>query len=336
MRRVTVQPDAVVVVDVPRPGPEAHEVLVESRVMGVCGTDTHAAAGLHPFVRPPYHPGHEVVGLVRARGAAVADVEVGDRVIVEPTLPCWSCKPCRGGRPNLCENLRFFGCGHDQGGMADYFTIPADRVHRLPDDLDDLQALLIEPLAAPVHAVALTAGVAGKAVVVIGAGTIGLLVLAAARYAGARRVVVTDMLADKRERARRLGADAVVDAAAPEFVALVRAELGESADVVFDCVAAQSTMDQSVALALRGGVVMVVGVPARPVILPLSLIQDAQIRVQGSATYVAEDYATATAIIRSGLVRVEDFVTARFPLERAAEAFAASAAGHEVKVVLTR
>lgn len=336
MRRVVVEPDGVVVVDAERPVPGPDEVLVESVVMGVCGTDTHAAAGHHPFVHPPYHPGHEVVGVVRGLGSAVTSVAAGDRVIVEPTLPCWHCKPCRAGRQNLCENLGFFGCGHDQGGMADYFTLPADRLHRLPEDLDDLQSLLIEPLSAPVHAVALSGDLRGATVAILGAGTIGLLVLAAARHAGARRIVVTDMLADKRDRAARLGADAVVDAARPDVVEQVRAELGESADVVFDCVALQSTMEQAVALALRGGVVVVVGVPPRPVTLPLPQIQDAQLRVQGSATYLPEDYATAAQIIRSGLVRVDDVVTARFPLEQAAEAFAASAAGREVKVVLTR
>lgn len=336
MRRVVVEPEGVVVVDAERPVPGPHEVLVESVVMGVCGTDTHAAAGQHPFVHPPYHPGHEVVGVVRELGSGVTTVAAGDRVIVEPTLPCWNCKPCRGGRPNLCEDLGFFGCGYDQGGMADYFTLPADRLHRLPEDLDDVQSLLIEPLAAPVHAVALSGDLTGATVAVLGAGTIGLLVLAAARHAGARRVVVTDMLADKRERAARLGADAVVDAGRPDVVEEVRAELGESADVVFDCVALQSTMEQAVALALRGGAVVVVGVPPRPVTLPLPQIQDAQLRVQGSATYLPEDFGTAAEIIRSGLVRVDDVITARFPLEQAAEAFAASAGGHEVKVVLTR
>ena len=336
MRRVTVQPDQVVVVDAEQPVPEPHEVLVESLVMGVCGSDTHAAAGQHPLVHPPFNPGHEVVGIVRERGGSVTEVAVGDRVLVEPPLPCWTCKPCRAGRSNLCENLLFFGCGYAQGGMADYFTLPADRVHRLPDELDDFQSVLIEPLATPVHAVALSGGVEGRTVAILGAGTIGLLVLAAVRHAGARRVVVTDMLPGKRDRARRLGADAVVDAGRADVVEQVRAELGESADVVFDCVAVQSTMDQAVALALRGGTVMVVGVPPRPVTLPLALIQDAQMRVQGSATYLPEDYATATQIIAAGLVRVEDFVTARYPLEQAAEAFAASAGGDEVKVVLTR
>jgi 2-desacetyl-2-hydroxyethyl bacteriochlorophyllide A dehydrogenase len=189
-------------------------------------------------------------------------------------------------------------------------------------------------LATPVHAVKLSGGVQDKAVVIIGAGTIGLFVLAAARHAGARRIVMTDPLASKRARALRLGADAVVDASQPDATALIRAELGESADVVFDCVAIQPTVDQAVQLAIKGGVVMIVGVPARPVTVPLPEIQDLQVRIQGSATYVPENYATAEEIIRSGAVRVEDMVTSRYPLGRAAEAYTAAASGEEVKVVV--
>ena len=329
MRRVTVHPGQIVIGEAERPTPRPGEVLVQSNVIGVCGSDTHAAAGHHPFVPLPYNPGHEVVGVVRELGPDARGVAVGDRVIVEPTLPCWTCKMCAAGQINLCENLRFFGCVYDQGGMADYFTIPANRVHVLPEDLTDLQAVLIEPLSTPVHAVKLSGGVENKAVVIIGAGTIGLLVLAAAR-----RVVMTDMLPSKRERALRLGADAVVDATDPDATGQIRAELGESADVVFDCVAIQATVDQAITLALKGGVVMIVGVPARPVTVPLPEVQDLQVRIQGSATYLPEDYATATEMVQAGKVRVDDFITARFPLERAAEAFAASAGGEEVKVVV--
>ncbi len=334
MRRVTVHPDEIVVAEAERPTPRPGEILVQSTVIGVCGSDTHAAAGHHPFVPLPYNPGHEVVGVVREVAPDAHDVKVGDRVIVEPTLPCWACKKCLQGQINLCENLRFFGCVHDQGGMADYFTIPANRVHVVPDDLDDLQAVLIEPLSTPVHAVKLSGGVQDKAVVIIGAGTIGLLVLAAARHAGARRIVMTDVLASKRERALRLGSDAVVDATLPDATQQIRSKLDESADVVFDCVAIQPTIDQAVQLALKGGVVMVVGVPAQPVTVPLPQIQDLQVRIQGSATYLPEDYATATEIIKAGKVRVEDIVTSRYPLSQAAAAFAASAGGEEVKVVI--
>lgn len=336
MRRVVVRPDEIVLVDAERPSPRPDEVGVETVVSGVCGSDTHAAAGHHPFVPLPYAPGHEVVGVVREVGSDVTGLSIGDRITVEPTLPCWDCKMCRTGRSNICENLRFFGCGYEQGGMADVFTIPANRVHVVPSGMSDLDAALIEPLATPVHAERLSGGVRGKAVVIIGAGTIGLLMLAAVRHAGAKRVVVTDVLAGKRERALRLGADAVVDAAGDAVVEEARGLLGESADVVFDCVSIEATVGQAIRMASKGGTVMTVGVPARAVTVPLPVLQDHQVRLQGSATYMPEDYERAIEIISAGGASAVDIVTARFPLERVADAFEASVSGSEVKVVVTR
>lgn len=335
MRRVVVTaPGVFEITQVERPVPGPDEVLVEMTVSGVCGSDTHAAHGKHPFVPLPYAPGHEVVGVVRGAGANASDWHEGDRITVEPTLPCWECKMCTTNRSNLCENLRFFGCGYEQGGMADFFTVDQKRLHRIPDEFSDLQAALIEPLSTPVHAVRLAGDVTDKAVVILGAGTIGLFVLAAARAAGARTIVMTDMLEEKRERALRLGADAVFDAADPESVTRIREYLGESADVVFDCVALQPTVDQACHLADKAGTVMIVGVPAQPVTVPLPMIQDHQLRIQGSATYMPEDYAASIELIRDGHVRVEDMITSRYPLTDVAEAFAASAGGAEVKVVI--
>lgn len=335
MRRVVVSADGISVAIVPRPVPGPGDALVRTNVSGVCGSDTHAAHGRHPFIALPYHPGHEVVGVVEEIGDEVAGVQPGQRVTVEPTLPCGYCKMCRTERANLCEHLQFFGCGWEQGGMADYFTISADRLHPVPAELDDLTAALIEPLSTPVHAVRLAGGVAGAAVAVLGAGAIGLLLLAVLRAHGARRVVVTDVLAAKCDRARALGADAVVDAAAPDATAQVRAALGESADVVFDCVAVQATVDQAVQLAGKGGTVVVVGVPAQPVTVALPTLQDQQIRLQGSATYVPADYAESIRLLRDGAVSAPDLITAVHRLDDAAAAFADSASGAHVKVLVT-
>jgi 2-desacetyl-2-hydroxyethyl bacteriochlorophyllide A dehydrogenase len=334
MRRVVVSPGAIDVVTAATPVPGPGEVLVHSVVSGVCGSDTHAAHGRHPFVKLPYHPGHEVVGVVVGTGPAVAGFASGDRVTVEPDLPCWQCKPCTSGRQNLCENLQFFGCGHAQGGMADYFTIDARRLHPIPAELDYRTAALIEPLSTPVHAVRLSGRVAGKAVAILGAGTIGLLVLAVVRAHGARRVVVTDVLPAKRERALALGADVAVDAAAPDVVTQVRAALGESADVVFDCVAVETTVRAAIALASKGGTVMVVGVPTGDVNVPLAIVQDHQVRIQGSATYLPEDYAESIELLAAGHVRAADLVTAVVPMPDVAEAFARSLSGDHVKVLV--
>lgn len=335
-RRAVATIDGVRIEDCPRPEPAAHELGVETVIAGVCGSDTHALAGQHPFLPLPYFPGHEVVGIVREKGSEVEGFDLGDHITVEPTLPCGHCKMCASDRSNICENLRFFGCGHPQGGMSDYFTVDAARAHQLPADLSDLDGALVEPLATPVHAVRLSGGVHGKAVAVLGAGTIGLLTLAAARAAGARRVVVTDVRDDKRQRALHLGADAVVDAGGPDVAASIREALGESADVVFDCVAARATVDQAISAASKGGIVMIVGVPATRVEIALPTMQDHQIRVQGSATYMPEDFRRAIELVREGRVRGSDFVTAEFALADVAAAFAASSSGEHVKVVLVR
>jgi threonine dehydrogenase-like Zn-dependent dehydrogenase len=344
MRRAVVHADRIeVVTDAPVPSPRTDEVLVRSVVVGVCGSDTHAAHGRHPFIPIPYHPGHEVVGVIEQVGPGVTAVEVGQRVTVEPDLPCWTCKMCTTGRQNLCENLQFFGCGWEQGGMADLFTVAADRLHLLPDDLDDITAVLVEPLSTPVHAARLAGdtfgsgldGVRGRTAVVLGAGTIGLLVLAVLKAHGVGTVVVTDVQAAKRDKAISLGADAVVDAAAPDAADQVRAALGQSADLVVDCVAIEPTVRLAIGLASKGGTVVVVGVPAADVTIPLAIVQDHQIRIQGSATYLPEDYEESIRLLQTGAVRASDIVTATLPLHQVAEAFDLSASGEHIKVLVS-
>lgn len=335
-RRVVVpEPDIITIEKDFLADPAPGDVNVRMIVSGICGSDKAGAHGEHAFFKPPYHPGHEVVGEVVQLGEGVNHVAVGDRVTVEPTLPCGRCKMCATQRENLCENLEFFGCGHPEGGMADYFTVRADRLHRVPVSFSAHQAALIEPLATPVHAVRLAGDIEGKTVAILGAGTIALLLMAVVRSKGARKIVVTDVLENKRQLALRLGADSVLDARRPDLRQAARRELGESADVVFDCVAHEQTVGVAIDLAVKGGTVVVVGGARRLVTVDLPRIQEFQIRLQGAATYLAEDYADAIELIAAGRVRSEDFVTATFPLTQAAAAFASIASGEQVKILVT-
>ena len=218
--------------------------------------------------------------------------------------------------------------------MADVFSAPAARLHKIPKTFSDFQAALIEPLATPVHAVRLAGDLAGKTVAILGAGTIGLLTLIAVRRAGAAKIVSTDMLAHKRDLALALGADAVVDAGVEDLAGVVRAELGESADVGFDCVANQATLGEAIKMAVKGGTVVVLGGPRKFASVDLPVIQEYQIRIQGAATYRWEDFDDAVDIIASDDFDAGRFITATFPLPRAAEAFAAIAAGGEVKILV--
>lgn len=336
IRRVLVRDfDDITIEHVPAPVPGDGELLIRTTVVGVCGSDTHAAAGHHPFIDLPYRPGHEAVGFVAATGWGVEDFSPGDRVIIEPNLFCGRCPQCRSGRYNICQELKVFGC-QTPGAMTDLFTIAAHRAHHVPDGMTDFQAALVEPLATPVHAVAKTGDLTGRTVAVLGAGPIGLLTVAAARHAGAARIAVTDLLDGKRERALRLGADAALPAGAPDLAELAHAALGGPADVVFDCAARGESMAQAVDVVAKGGHIVVVGVgPAGTTPIRLDLVQDREIRIEGTLMYTAEDYRTAMSLIASGAVDTAEIVTATYPLEKAAEAFSASLDLEQVKVLVT-
>jgi len=334
-RRVYVSSaDVVEVITEAVPGLAYGEALIEMTFSGVCGSDKAGVHGEHAFLKPPYYPGHEVVGTVVAVADGVGTIAPGDRVTIEPTLPCGHCKTCKTGKENLCENLQFFGCGYREGGMADMFSAPATRLHKVPKDFTDFQAVLIEPLATPVHAVRLAGNLEGAKVAILGSGTIGLLALTAARRAGADLIVSTDPLASKRELALALGADAAVDAGIEDLAGAVRGELGESADFVFDCVAYEATLAQAVKMAIKGGTVVVLGGPRRFVSVDLPVIQEFQVRIQGAATYRWEDFEDAITIIGSDSFDANRFITATFPLPRAAEAMAAISSGTEVKILV--
>ncbi|MEU0498977.1 alcohol dehydrogenase catalytic domain-containing protein [Mycobacterium sp. NPDC006124] len=336
-RRVVVNAiDDVVFETVPEAAPEAGEVRIRGTVVGICGSDTHAACGHHPFIDLPYRPGHEVIGVVDAVGDGVEDSWVGTRVVVEPNLACGHCTQCQAGRYNICRELLVLGC-QTPGGLADSFTVAVDRVIALDPDLDDDHAILIEPLATPVHAVRRAGETVGdlrdRPVVVIGAGPIGLFVLLALRNAGAK-VVVADLLDSKRDRAERLGAAGTFDPTAPDAVESALALLGGPAAVVVDCVARESSVAQAIELVDKGGAVMVVGVAAGAVPVRLDLIQDREIALIGSLMYVREDYLAAIDMLTSGVVPVDEIITARYDFEHSAEAFTASMDPENVKVVV--
>jgi 2-desacetyl-2-hydroxyethyl bacteriochlorophyllide A dehydrogenase len=337
-RRVVVNTlDDVVVETVSEASPDAGEVRVRTTVVGICGSDLHAACGRHPFIDLPYRPGHEAVGLVDAVGAGVDESWLGTRVAIEPNLACRHCPQCRAGRYNICRELQVFGC-QTPGALADSFTIAVDRLVPLPPDLDDRHAILIEPLATPVHTVRRAAEVVGdlrdRPVAVIGAGPIGLFVLLAARHAGAH-VVVADLLESKRARAERLGAVGTFDPTADDAVESALRQLGGPAAVVIDCVSRESSVAQAVELVDKGGAIMIVGVAEGATPVPLGLIQDRELALIGNLMYVRDDFTAAVDLLTAGAVPIDEIISAQFDLEHSAQAFAASADPENVKVLVT-
>lgn len=339
MRRAVVEPrTGVRLEEVLVPLPAARDVLVRSTLVGICGSDTHALAGHHPFLTEPYIPGHEAIGVVSALGSEVTGFTVGQRVLLKPNVACGTCANCVAGRTNACESLAWIGCDSSRvlsGAMAEYFVAPAANLYVIPDTLGDQEATLVECLATPVHAARIAGDLTGTRVAVLGAGTIGLLCVVAALDAGAGTVVATDMEQGKIDRAVRCGARAGVLAAAPKLKQEVCSALGGPADVVFDCVADERSMAQAVELLRRAGTLMVVGVPPRPASINLPIVQDWELRVQGCAAYTEKDMLRAIEIAVSGGMPVTELVSSSYGLDDVAEAFAAASSDTSGKVMVS-
>jgi len=319
-------------VDIPTPGPG--EVCIEIAYCGICGSDAHAYKGEHPFIPLPATPGHEFSGKVHSIGEGVEGFRKGNRVVCEPNLVCGNCYNCRIGRYNICENLRVMGCQGD-GAMAQYFIAPAEKTLHIPDTLPLRDAVLVEPLAVGVHAVRKAGDLFNKNVVIIGAGTIGLMVLACVKAAGARIITVSDLTDQRLSLAEKMGADRIIKAGAADLVKTVQAEQPyEGIDVVFECVGVEKSIRDAMAIVRKGGRIIVCGVFGSEVKVRMADVQDRELELIGTIMYTRRDVTDAIHMVDFGVVDPDLFITKEFSLDEPQEAFeAALDAKNHVKVV---
>lgn len=316
-------------VDVAEPG--HGEVLVAMGAGGICGSDLHyyQDGGFGPIrVREPIILGHEVAGTVRATGPGVDGLRVGDRVAVNPSRPCNHCRYCLQGLQQHCLTMRFFGSAlrfpHEQGGFRDLMVVDAYQCVRLENDEVTLaEAACAEPLAVCLHAlnraVASAGNLAGKTVLVTGAGPIGALTVAALRHAGAGHIVVTDLQDMPLAVAGQLGADETINTRTePERLARYEADKG-TFDVTFECSAAAPAIRSAIAATRPTGTLVAVGVSG-DVPVPLNLIVGKEIAFVGSHRFVGE-YATAAKLIDQRRIDVRPIITGSKDLVDAHSAF---------------
>jgi L-iditol 2-dehydrogenase len=310
--------------EAPRPAPGADEVLIAVARVGICGSDLHAYHGRHPFIQLPVVPGHEFAGTVAEVGPDVRGFVPGQRVTVEPSLVCGTCINCRQGRYNICERLQVIGC-QTSGALAEYLAVPAAKVLLLPDSLTWDQGALLEPLAVAVHAVRVARFQPGADVLILGGGTIGLMVLQAAKAFGAGQVMISDLIQRRLDLALQLGAERAVSPTQTDLAQVLEETFGPPrADVIFECVGVAATAREAVRAARKGTRIVLAGVFEEEVPLSLGLVQDRELELVGTLMYAGDDFATAIRLVGSGQVEVEPLITHRFPLSRAAEAFAAA------------
>jgi threonine dehydrogenase-like Zn-dependent dehydrogenase len=301
-------PGAVEMREVAEPQLHADEVLIAVAASGICGSDVHGYLGRSKIRIPPMVMGHEAVGTVQAVGEAVRDISVGQRVVIQPVVGCGHCRYCLNGRPNICPQRQLIG-GHLPGAFAPLLKVPARVVYPIPDSLSDLAAPLVEPLGNSVHMLDLGGHRLYDDVVVLGCGTLGLLTVAAARIAGARRVIATDTDEHRRTIASELGASLTLDARAADTTERVVSETDGGSPLVIDCAGFTASRQAAIAMARPGGVVVLLGTGEPASELPVQDAINREITLRGSYSSTDEEFRRAVAIMASGEIETSSWVT---------------------------
>jgi 2-desacetyl-2-hydroxyethyl bacteriochlorophyllide A dehydrogenase len=317
-------------VDAAPPGPGQVRVRVER--CGVCGSDLHVFRGHSPL--PPGCPGHEISGVVDALGAGVSGLREGDRVAVEPVLRCGQCRYCRAGSYHLCSRLGLCGVT-EPGGMATQILVPAACAFALPSAVDFELGALAEPVAVAVHGARLGGVTKGSRVLVLGAGTIGLVAAAAARHLGAAHVAISARHPQQRRLAEGLGVDEVLDPTS------LRGR-GEKPDVVLETVGGEATTVADGLLAVaRGGTIVVIGLFEKTPVFDPGVLVLKEVRLIGSMVYnrppgAAADFEVALECLAENAAALRTLVTHTFALRDVQQAFetAADKASGAVKVLV--
>ncbi|KAF8758181.1 hypothetical protein HU200_010703 [Digitaria exilis] len=322
-----------------------HDVRVRMKAVGICGSDVHYLREMriaHFVVKEPMVIGHECAGVIEEVGTEVKHLSAGDRVALEPGISCWRCRHCRGGRYNLCDDMKFFATPPIHGSLANQIVHPADLCFKLPDNVSLEEGAMCEPLSVGVHACR-RAGVSPEttAVLVIGAGPIGLVALLAARALGAPRVAIVDVDEHRLAVARSLGADAAVRVSTrAEDVAgeveRIRAALGGAQiDVTLDCAGFSKTVATALEATRAGGKVCLVGMGHNEMTVPLTSAAIREVDVVGVFRY-KDTWPLCIELLRSGKVDVKPLITHRFGFSQreVEEAFEVSARGSDAIKVM--
>ena len=310
---ILVTPGTMKIQDAPMPEPKDDEVLLKVEYVGICGSDIHGFES-GPFI-PPKDPnqkiglGHECGGTVVGVGSKVKKIKVGDRVNIEPGIPCGKCKFCLSGHYNICPDVDFLATQPNyRGALTNYITHPESLTYKLPDNMDTMEGALVEPAAVGMHA-AMEADVKpGKKIVILGAGCIGLMTLQACRVMGATEIVVVDMIEKRLDMAKKLGAMETINGGKEDTVARAKEILGDlGADIVFETAGARATAAQTTKLVMRGGRIMIVGtVPGDTPVNFLSI--NREVKIQTVFRY-ANNYPMTIEAISSGRFDVKSMVT---------------------------
>ncbi len=297
-----------------------NQVLMRTRAVGICGSDIHLFHGTHPYTTYPMVFGHEASGIVESAGEAVTDLRSGDHVVLEPLIPCGRCYPCSIGRTNCCSNMKTIGVT-TPGALAELFAVPASCLHKIPDSLPFELAALAEPFSIGFHAVQRGNVSADDTVLVIGAGMIGLTILAAAKDRGAR-VMIADILDYRLALAEKIGADAVVNSKEFDVTTSAREWTnGVGPSVVFEAVGLPVTLQSAVKIVCDAGRIVVVGVTKEKFCIHGVDVTKKELAIIGSRNNLGQ-FSKALEYVIKHQETVRKLISDIFPFSESEQAFA--------------
>src|SRR5271165_4218921 len=301
------------------------DVRVRVGFGGICGSDlhyyNHGGFGV-VRLREPMILGHEVAGVVDAAGAEVGQVKVGDRVAINPSLPCNRCRYCLEGLQNQCLDMRFYGSAmrfpHEQGAFREVLVCRDSQAHRIGESTTLQEAAMAEPLAVGLHATRRAGSLMGKRVLVSGCGPIGALTAIAARRAGAAEIVVTDIADSALSFAAKVGADRTINVSRPGALSGYAADKGHF-DCLFEASGAEAVLRSGIEVVRPGGILVQLGLGG-DMTIPINVITAKELELRGTFRF-HEEFALALEFIGKGLIDVKPLITATAPIESARDAF---------------
>lgn len=298
----------------------AHQVLVNIKRIGICGSEIHSYHGLHPATFYPVVQGHEYSGMVMAVGSEVTVCKPGDHITARPQLVCGKCNPCKRGQYNVCEHLRVQAFQAD-GAAQDFFVVDDDRVAKLPEDMSLDYGAMIEPSAVGAHASNRT-DVKGKNVVVSGAGTIGNLIAQFCIARGAKNVLITDVSDLRLAKARECGIKHTLNITKKTLKEAAQELFGEEGyQVGFEVAGVEVSIRSLMETIEKGSDIVVVAVFAKDPSLSMFYLGEHELRLIGSMMYRHEDYLTAIDYVSKGIVNLKPLVSNRFAFEEYDDAY---------------
>lgn len=331
-------PEDLRLAEVADPRPTRGEALIRVKACGICGSDVHGYLGLTGRRIPPMVMGHEFAGQVVEVGDGVTGIAAGDRVSAYPVMFCGACAQCRQGNVHLCLNKKALGVLDCSGAMAEYVSVPAKILFKLADHVSYEIGSLMEPLAVACRAVNHAGDLAGKTVVVVGGGTIGLLVTVLVKAKNPAKVIVSDLSDARLDVATQMGADRVVNPSRDKVDEVARIETnGVGADVAFEAVGATPTVQQTMACLRTGGTGVWVGNSAKMVDVNMQEIVTRELKVFGSFLYSFEEFGAVAGLLNAGKIDLAPIISLRAPMmEKGVELFArlAKNPGSLLKVIL--